>query len=138
MKIYIAARAKTRLTEVRVIQDKLRTLGHTITYDWAVEDVDIKRPYRHASYRKHNALAIPRMLKAASEADIFILLDEPGLRGAYIELGAFLADALKKPRSRKVYVVGPDSYEREHIFESPEYVKFADSIEEVYKDLANI
>jgi hypothetical protein len=135
MKIYIAARAKTRGDEVKEIQKNLEEMGHSITYDWATADVNIRRPYRDSKNRKYNKSAIPKMLKAASEAEIFILLDEPGLRGAYVELGAFLADVLKKPKHRRVYIVGQDSHEREHIFESPDYVKFADSIEGVYQDL---
>jgi hypothetical protein len=75
------------------------------------------------------------MLNAAAEADVFILLDEPGLRGAYIELGAFLYQTFKYPGDRKVYIVGPDSHEREHLFESPDFVKFVNSIDDVYKDL---
>lgn len=75
------------------------------------------------------------MLKQAAKADIFIMLDDPGLRGAYVELGAFLLDCLENSEGRRAYIVGPNSHEREFIFESPEYVLFADSIEEVYKDL---
>lgn len=137
MKIYIAARAKTRTDEVNKIQTKLRSMGHTITYDWIIDDVNVKRPYRNPENRRHNESTIPKMLKAASEADVFILLDEPGLRVAYVELGAFLADTLKMPDNRRVYIVGMNSHEREHIFESPEYVRFAKSIDEVFKDLSN-
>jgi len=136
MKIYIAARAKTRAGEVMKIQDELRSMGHAINYDWAIANVNVRKPYRDPVNRRHNASAIPKMLKAAAEADILILLDEPGLRGAYVELGAFLHEALKNPQSRKVYIVGPNSHEREHIFESPEYVVFAKNIDEVYLPLS--
>ncbi|MEX1059187.1 MAG: hypothetical protein WEC17_02035 [Candidatus Saccharimonadales bacterium] len=135
MKVYVAGRAKTRVGDINKIQEKLKSMGHSITYDWAIADVNVKRPYRDPTNREHNQSAIPKMLKAAAEADIFILLDEPGMRGAYIELGAFLADAIKRPDHHRVYIVGPDSYEREHIFESPKYVKFFDSINGVYGDL---
>jgi hypothetical protein len=134
-KIYIAARAKTQLEEVKQIQKKLRSLGHEIAYDWAIADINIKKPYRDSSNRLHNLAATEKMLKTAAKTDVFILLDEPGLRGAYVELGAFLTDCLSNPEGRKAYIVGPDAHEREFIFESPEYVKFADTIEEVYKDL---
>jgi hypothetical protein len=78
------------------------------------------------------------MLKAAAKADIFILLDDPGLRGAYVELGAFLSDCMSNPVNRKAYIVGPDAHQREFIFESPEYVNFTDNIDEVYKDLKGL
>lgn len=136
MKIYIGARAKTRLAEVKQVQDKLKSMGYTITYDWAVANADTRRSYRDPANRERNKSAIPKMLNAATEADVFILLDEPGLRGAYVELGAFLADCLKNPKSRRVYIVGPDSHEREFIFESPEYVFFAKNIDEVYTALS--
>jgi hypothetical protein len=134
MKIYIAARAKTRTDEVKQIQDKLRKMGHIIVYDWAVADVNIKRPYRDPLNRKHNTPAQAKMLKVVSEAEVFILLDEPGLRGAYIELGVFLRQCLDDP-ARRVYIVGPESHLRESVFESPDYVFFADTIEEVYAGL---
>jgi hypothetical protein len=78
------------------------------------------------------------MLNAAADADVFILLDEPGLRGAYVELGAFLHAGLKDTKNQKVYIVGPDSQKREHIFESPEFVEFVNDIAAVYKDLKRI
>lgn len=135
MKIYIAARAKTRAEKVKQIQKKLRSMGHSITYDWASENHRILKPYRYPHHRKNNSLAIPKMLKAATKADIFVLLDEPGLRGAYVELGAFLSDVISNPKNRKVYIVGPDSHEREFIFESPDYVIFAENMGEVYQSL---
>ena len=52
-----------------------------------------------------------------------------------MELGAFLRDCLDNPKGRRAYIVGPDSHERESIFESPEYVIFCNSIEDVYADL---
>lgn len=133
MKVYISARAKTQLDNVKVIQEKIKALGHQIVSDWT--SVEVKRPYRNPENRQKNAQIQARMLEQAAAAEVFILLDEPGLRGAYVELGAFLADCLSNPQNRKAYIVGPESGEREFIFESPEYVIFADIIEEVYSDL---
>ncbi len=133
MKIYVAARAKHRLAEVRGIHKKLQTLGHIVNHDWTMADV--KRPYRNPNNRVYNVNVQAKMLKEAAYADVFILLDEPGLRGAYAELGAFLTDCLENSKGRRAYIVGPNSAKREFIFESPRYVKFADTIEEVYRDL---
>jgi hypothetical protein len=135
LKIYVAARAKYSAGIVADIQSVLKANGHSITYDWAANSSLIKKPYRYPKNRKWNLKAQASMLKSAAEADVFILLDDEGLRGAYIELGAFLKDCLDHPGRRRVYIVGPDSYRREFIFESPEYVLFCDSIDEVYKDL---
>lgn len=135
MKVYVAARAKTGLVEVKQIQEKLRSMRYEIAYDWATADVNIRKPYRDSVNRKHNLAAQEQMLQIAAKTDIFILLDEPGLRGAYIELGAFLADCIDNSKGRTAYIVGPDAHEREFIFESPEYVILADTIEEVYQDL---
>jgi hypothetical protein len=112
MKVYVAARAKYRAKDVAEIHEKLKQMGHKLTYDWPAGNDKIKRPYRNPQSRKHNLTAQAKMLKAASEADIFIFLDDPGLRGAYMELGAFLRDCLDRPDGRKAYVVGPDSHER--------------------------
>jgi hypothetical protein len=133
--VYIAARAKYRSEEVAEVQGKVKKLGYKIAYDWPSGNSEIKRPYRAPSHRKQNSSTQAEMLKAAAKADIFIFLDDPGLRGAYVELGAFLTDCLQNPKERKAYIVGPESHEREFIFESPEYVIFADNIEGVYKDL---
>jgi hypothetical protein len=135
MRIYIAARAKYRTEDVKKIQDKLRSMGHEITYDWAASNDEIRKPYREESNRLHNASKIPEFLQAAASADVFILLDDPGLRGAYIELGAFMYSKLNDI-NKKVFVVGPDSHERESVFESPEYFYFIDTIEEVYQQIS--
>jgi hypothetical protein len=135
MKIYIAARAKFRSDEVAQIQNRLKSLGYEIAYDWPAGNDGVRKPYRDPAHRKQNLAAQANMLEAAAKADIFIFLDDPGLRGAYIELGAFLYDCLSNSKGRKAYIVGPDSNERQFIFESPEYVVFTDTIEEVYKDL---
>jgi hypothetical protein len=135
VKFYVAARAKYRTNDVAQIQKVLKSNGQVITYDWAINNAKIKKPYRNAENRRWNLEAQAKMLKAAAGADIFILLDDEGLRGAYMELGAFLKDCLDHPEGRRAYIVGPNSHERESVFESPDYVLFADTIEEVYKDL---
>ncbi len=136
MKVYVAARAKYRANDVAQIHEMLQTMGYELTYDWPAGNDEIRRPYRDPESRKHNLEAQAKMLKAASEADIFIFLDDPELRGAYMELGAFLRNCLDNHLKRKAYIVGPDSHERESVFESPEYVIFCDTIEEVYKNLS--
>lgn len=135
LKVYIAARATTRLEDVKIMQRKLVELGYSIAYDWANEDMNIARPYRHRNSRELNSKAITKMLGAAADADVFVLLDEIGLRGAYIEYGAFLHEALKHPKKKKVFIVGPKSHQREHIFESPDFVHFVDTVEDVYTAL---
>lgn len=135
MIIYVAGRAKYRANDVAQIQKILKKSGHKIAYDWASANDDIKKPYRHPEHRKANLGAQAIMLKAAAKADVFILLDDEGLRGAYVELGAFLKDCLDSPAGRRAYIVGPNSHQREFVFESPDYVFFMDTIQEVYKDL---
>lgn len=136
--VYIAARSKFRAQDVAKIQETCKLMGYKIAYDWPAGDRAIKKPYRDPENRKANLRAQAEMLRAAAEADIFIFLDDPGLRGAYVELGAFLADCLDNSKERKAYIVGLDSQQREFIFESPEYVRFVDNIEEVYADLNRI
>lgn len=134
MKVYVSARAKTRLKETVEIQNRLKEMGYKIILDWT--EAKVSRPYRDTQNRLHNLQVQERTLRSAAGADIFIFLDDEGLRGAYIELGAFLYDCLDNSKGRIAYIVGPASHEREFIFESPDYVKFVDTVEEVYKDLS--
>lgn len=131
--VYIAARAKFRAQDVAEIQERLKAMGYEVAYDWPAGNSAIKKPYREN--RKVNLKAHTDMLQAAAKTDVFIFLDDQGLRGAYVELGAFLHDCLSNSKGRKAYIVGPDSHERQFIFESPDYVKIVDTIEKVYKDL---
>lgn len=133
MTVYIAARAKFRSDDVAEIQEKLKQKGYEIAYDWPANNSAVKKPYRDPKNRKFNQTAQAKMLEAAARADIFILLDDPGLRGAYVELGAFLTDCLHNSKGRKAFIVGPDSHKREFIFESPDYVYYAKTIAEVYE-----
>jgi len=135
MKVYVAARAKYRANDVAKIHKQLEQMGYKLTYDWPTKNDEVRKPYRNPENRKYNLAAQEKMLRAASEADIFIFLDDPGLRGAYMELGAFLRDCIDRPKGRRAFIVGPNSHERESIFESPEYIIFADTIDEVYEDL---
>ena len=75
------ARAKTQAEQVKQIQEKLISTGHTIAYDWASVDVNVRKLYRDPANREHKNIVAPKMLKAAASADVFILIDEPGLRG---------------------------------------------------------
>lgn len=136
MKVYISARAKTQLANVKIIERKISAMGHKVISDWT--SADVKRPYRDQKNRKHNIEIQRKMLKSAQKADVFIMLDEPGLRGAYVELGAFLTVCLANPEGRRAYIVGPHSQKREFIFESPEYIHFVDEIDKVYAELAEL
>ncbi len=136
--VYVAARAKFRTKDVEDIQKRIKKLGYGVAYDWPSGNNRIRKPYRTPENRESNLAAQAEMLEAAAKTDIFILLDDPGLRGAYVELGAFLTDCLENSKGRKAYIVGPDSHEREFIFESPDYVVFTDTIDEVYDDLQHL
>jgi len=136
-KVYVSARAKYRADEVAEVQRKLQKIGYEVMYDWPSGNTKIAKPYRNSKNRKVNLPAMTKMLRAAADADIFILMDSEGLRGVYIEYGAFLKAALDSPQNRQAYIVGPNSHEREHVFESPPFVHFVDDIEEVYEHLAN-
>ncbi len=132
-KVFVSARAKYRLNDAKDIIHKFKKANYRVTFDWT--DAEVKRPYRQSKNRKFNTEFHKKSLLGAATTDIFILLDDEGLRGAYVELGAFLYSCLQKKDGRRAFIVGPDSHAREHVFESPEFVKFCDTIEEVYKDL---
>lgn len=131
--IYVSARARFRIDDVHEIFNRLTSDGYEVAYDWTKSDVKI--PYRPDEHRQHNLKVQEAMLRGAAAADVFVLLDDEGLRGAYIELGAFLLSCLDRPEGRQAFVVGPESHKRQSIFESPSLVHFVDDIEDVYKSL---
>lgn len=131
--IYVSARAAHGLEPIRAIyRRRLEKLAHTITYAWADEE-GVRKPYRDPVSRLANLAIQDAMLRGAAAADVCILLADDGLHGALMESGAFLYSCLDRPDGRIGYIVGANS--RQSIFDSPEYVRFVDDIEQVYKEL---
>jgi len=114
------------LTETKELADWIEDRGLQIAFKWWKE-ANLSRPYR-GSKDKELKDFLEISLARASDADIFILLSEPNMRGTYIELGAFLAN---QDKQKKVYVVG--GKDNEHIFEASEGFTFTGSVDELKK-----
>lgn len=131
-KIYIAARAAHGLEPVRDIYQRIEALGHTITFKWAEVD-SVGKPYRENKSHSNNQLLAHQGLRGASEADVCILMDDPGLWGALIEWGAFLSNCEKFPDARLGYIVGAEG--RHSVFDVLPHVRIVDSIDDVLNEL---
>ena len=135
--IYIAGKPKIRTPEIKQMYKKLKGMGHLITYEWAAEDVEVKKPYRDNI--EHNLPIAERMLGAAATADVFIFIQDEDLHGALEERGAFASNALLHPEGRKMYVLEDKlENERQSIFDSFDFVKVLKNPYLIYKDLGRI
>jgi len=103
----------------------------TISYKWWNEEI-LPKPFRGNNNPKLHVIMKNELISAAG-ADIFVLFSAPGMRGAYIELGAFLADA--DTSNKTVYVIG--GAQEEHSFESLSHFVFVDSVDELKQELNN-
>lgn len=131
--VYVAGRTK-RIPEILKLYEWLEAKGFALTFAWAREDEGIEPPFRgsNSNLTKHK---MRKELVAASEADIFILLSDPGIRGAYIELGSFLNTTHRKPHKR-AFIVGGEEFE--HSFEALDSFRFVESIEKLKDELGKV
>lgn len=126
---YIAARPRYRMKEVARLDEFLIDLGLENTFDWSTDVVneEVKRPYMDNP--KSSADIGDQMMQAAHSADIFILLHDQDLVGAFMEYGVARYNAIQNP-DKLILVVnmgGRDSIflHRENIisFQSIELLK---------------
>lgn len=89
-RVYVASKFENT-DAVRDAYARLRALGFVITFDWtgcAVTDPGYPHEHAQADFT------------GVASADLFLLIDHPGMKGAFVELG--IALAYEKP----VYIVG--------------------------------
>lgn len=97
MKLFVAGKwtsrhyARQRMTE-------LEQAGHSITYDWMAEEGDWWREF-----------ALEDM-QGVRDADALVLIIEPAMEGAWVEVGIALA------LGKTVYVEGVETYPSHCIF----------------------
>ena len=127
-RVYIAARL-SRLLEIKEFAVWLESQNFEIAFRWWNQG-EFNRPYRNSNNPELNA-SLKASIAHARDADTFILFSEPGMRGAYVELGAFLAD---ESSHKQTYVVGGG--DQDHIFEALDGFVFVKSTEEL-KEILN-
>lgn len=110
------------------IKAKLEKQGHEMTFDWT-NGTDIK-PYNQnvAETQKLSDLA----LNGAIDADVFILIPEPGGTGMYVEYGAALAQ-FKMTQKPKIFLLGP--HKEEVIFNFHPYAVWKETLEEILNEI---
>lgn len=126
---YIAARPRHRLKEVTHLNKFLTAQGLENTLDWSTDEInkEVKRPY--IDNPKSSADVGDRMMQAVHLADIFILLHDQDLVGAFMEYGVARYNAIQNKDKILliVHMSGRDSIflHRENIisFESIELLK---------------
>lgn len=132
MKFYVASKFDN-YKRVRVVCQRLRMLGHTITFDWTVG-----REFDNFGRCVVDVKSLPAMdqmffavedMNGAKEADVLILLIEEDMCGALMEVGMALASG------KLVFVVG--EVKRWTIFYALRQCVFFDSIDDVYHAIRN-
>ncbi len=93
MKLYVAGKFQER-AQVRVLMDKLETMGHTITFDWTGEE-QLTRP-------DHPVGNVIDDVGGGKSADALVcrFINPLNYRGSLIELGVALG------AGKKVFMIG--------------------------------
>ena len=113
------------LQELPALSTELESRGHLNIYPWWQQNV--KKPY--LEYRDHNALLAQAMVKAAYEAEVFMLFASPDLLGASIEYGVALT-ASEYQLDKRIYVIGALAT-RQSIFYTPSQVEVIPSVQSI-------
>jgi len=106
------------------VQDIVRDLGYTITFDWTGPEDEIRTDGSWDAASDRGAEIALREIQACRDADLIILLYPPngGGLGCWIEVGAGLASG------SEVYVVGA---KRDSVFwQHPAVMRF-DSVDDL-------
>ncbi len=92
MKIYVAGKFEERAS-VKVIQNALRALGHTITFDWTTDEYKSKKP------STEDAISCK---KGVLDADLYVglFVHDNVYKGALVELGVALSEDMP------VFIIG--------------------------------
>lgn len=122
MKFYIASRIK-KANQVEKITQKLKSLGHSITFDWTKQPN--LRPYD--KNLKQSATISKQSLSAIKSCDFFVLLTDQAGTGMHTELGIALAE------NKKIFVVG--KHLNTNIFFFHPNVKRLNSITDLLKEI---
>ena len=127
MKFYIAGKFE-EIDVVHELYDRVRDLGHEISYDWTVHK-------KVKPYEEHDELArsyAENELQAILDSDVFVYLTHERGTTLHMEYGAALAKK-QSGGTIEIYAVG------EHNNRSPWYfnplVKRIDSVDEAFADL---
>lgn len=131
MNFYVAGKAGDGADGVKALIARLRSLGHSIAFDWA-KGVIIEKPY--LDHIEINVITAKKMRQAAVDCDHFILLVGDNLLGAYIEFGLALASTSTRP-DKRLFVVSGDPL-RQSIFYTEPSVVICASIEELLEKLS--
>lgn len=88
MRLYVAGKSTPEETErCAAFMDRLRKLGHAITYDWTLDVLShATAPFNAAQLKACAALDV----EAVRKADATIVLYHPALRGGLVEVGVCL------------------------------------------------
>jgi len=130
MNFYIATRFSNEdfRQQALEIKDKLEAAGHKMTFDWM--NGKTLKPYSENVEITREASQMA--LNGALEADLFILIPEPGGTGMYVEFGAALAKSLTD-KNLRIYLLGP--YKDYVLFNYHPSVVWKDSIEEILAEI---
>lgn len=108
-KIYIAGKVEEGKENIQSLADELEERGHVITCKWWQKD--IKKPYLDRENIKESTTSSIEMEDGIRDSDVFILVPNPSILGAAIEIGIAIGDN----KDREILVV-VDQDTRQSIF----------------------
>lgn len=122
MRVYVASKFENQ-NAVKKAMHMLRQQGHFVTHDWTVENADGLEGTVRDDYLAHCA---QKDVDGVQTAEAILLLHQPNMRGAYIELGIALG------RGKRVFVVDGlrDDWTRIPIFYRLPHVIHVASVED--------
>ncbi len=122
LSVYVAGKVNGAELAIGGLMKTIRDAGHRIKWDWRT--IQAYKPY--LDHPDHNQPIAEDMRTAIAGADRFVLLDDPELLGAHIELGMFLATHFSLKEC--AYIMPGDNF-RQSIFYTLPQVEVVETVD---------
>lgn len=127
-KVYLAGRLDTGEGRIEDFANELEAQNHEVIEKWYLEG---RLPKPYLSNLESSSPASEKMIKAASESDIFVLFPTDDILGAAVEFGAALGSVATNPD--KIIAVVNAFQVRQSLFYAYPAVIAVSGLEEIRK-----
>jgi len=125
--VYLAGKLNSGEATIASFGDELEERGHVILEKWYEKGV-LPTPYLDNLHS--SAPAAAAMIRAAYNADVFVLFAQNTIFGAAVELGVALASTAENP-NKKLYLLKPSEAVRQSVFYSDTHIEVIDSLDTI-------